>query len=1043
MGNDQGPPVTGSFVCAGSDLGRLLALNDSTAVVEFFDAPVVGGTVRQEFPIDQVQAASLEPQTRVWWNDNGQWRVGRVLEQPDDNTAAYLVAFLGKQNAELPSEQLWVRWSRPLTDPVRLLMSRATDARFIQRNRSTFMRKVLEHRSAAEGLVGISSSAIQLHQHQVNAARRVLLDPVRRYLLADEVGLGKTIEAGMVIRQTLLDEPDARGLVLVPEPLIRQWESELEEKFDIQGLNGGRVDVAPYRAALQTSAADQTPLTLLVIDEAHRLTGADAEPGLYDEVEHLAKTTPSLLLLSATPVRSNEDAFLRLLHLLDPDTYRLEDLGAFRVRVEQRDEIGDAITLLAQDTPLFLLSDAVDTLRNSFPEDLELAHMLDRLAEAVSSHDETWAQVEARLVRQYVSDTYRVHRRLIRTRRTASLALAFPVRQRARSDVWRLIDVDSRRKGIVEALDRFRGRLVDDGELPGPELLRVVAARCSAATPAVRALQRALEFEDVTGVLPFEQKALAVLRGHALGANLADWLREALDPDQVDSRLEAMADWAWSKVNTCKVAACSSYTSVARAAYEQMKESYGERRVAALLADMSISELEREHDRARSDDLCALLVCDTVAEEGWNLQFIREVLHLDLPWSANQLEQRLGRFDRFTLQGEHLEPVLSTVVADDDPLDVITGAWTRLLDGAFEIFTRSSATLQYALPEREHAAVKRALESGFAGIGVPVERERQELEKLRRHIEGQDLLDAVEDDDEQQRFFERLVDIDQKGKALGEATASWVGRALNFTASESSGTLRFGISTRNPPLLTESEIRHIGLECFNRRYALRRQDGGEGVALLRPGQPLVDALFELCLQDSRGTTFAGFQEYAGLPEESYPLPVFFFDVLIEPVITSDMPTADERMALQRQALKHLSPILEPIWFVPGRGEVPPNLRSQLLHRPTTDLGTDIERFHQLTAGIDWPATCRTAESEATNQVLARAQVTESLERAQLAVDRDETRVVAQLAARAQALHESFDATATATQFGLVRAAVSAPHVRTASCGVVILTRPRE
>ncbi|MFX5839529.1 SNF2-related protein, partial [Acinetobacter baumannii] len=75
--------------------------------------------------------------------------------------------------------------------------------------------------------------SIQLADYQFNVVQRVLQDPVPRYLLADEVGLGKTVEAGLLVRQYVLDSPKARALVVVPAPLVAQWRRELVQRFGL------------------------------------------------------------------------------------------------------------------------------------------------------------------------------------------------------------------------------------------------------------------------------------------------------------------------------------------------------------------------------------------------------------------------------------------------------------------------------------------------------------------------------------------------------------------------------------------------------------------------------------------------------------------------------------------------------------------------------------------------------------------------------------------------------------------------------------------
>lgn len=121
------------------------------------------------------------------------------------------------------------------------------------------------------------SSGVRLHAHQMSAALRVIRDPVQRYLLADEVGMGKTIEAGMVMRQLLIDSPGRRIGVIVPDALTEQWRAELLEKFYLD-------DFPTPSGAL--------PFEILGHSEVHRwssLIGVDLL--VVDEAHVLARTT--------------------------------------------------------------------------------------------------------------------------------------------------------------------------------------------------------------------------------------------------------------------------------------------------------------------------------------------------------------------------------------------------------------------------------------------------------------------------------------------------------------------------------------------------------------------------------------------------------------------------------------------------------------------------------------------------------------------------------------------------------------------------------
>ena len=105
----------------------------------------------------------------------------------------------------------------------------------------------------------------------------MLEDPIQRYLLADEVGLGKTIEAGTILRQYLLDEPKKRAVVIVPQYLVQQWQTELENKFYLSHFPE-RVEILPVEDIGKINL--KADIGFLILDEAHHIaamaTSSDA-----------------------------------------------------------------------------------------------------------------------------------------------------------------------------------------------------------------------------------------------------------------------------------------------------------------------------------------------------------------------------------------------------------------------------------------------------------------------------------------------------------------------------------------------------------------------------------------------------------------------------------------------------------------------------------------------------------------------------------------------------------------------------------------------
>ena len=207
--------------------------------------------------------------------------------------------------------------------------------------------------------------------------RRVLTDHTQRYLLADEVGLGKTIEAGIVIRQTVLD--DMRGhriIVLVPRELVSQWREELIVRFGLLDFLDESVFVLPQEDSEELRDVSRN-LSLLVIDEAHHLTAENATESVrrvYSLVGDLAQRAERLLLLSATPILRNEGGFLRMLNLLDPVVYPIEDLDGFLAKVTNRQALAETVAALDPSNSLFMDS-ALDDLLDRLPNDPRLAEL--------------------------------------------------------------------------------------------------------------------------------------------------------------------------------------------------------------------------------------------------------------------------------------------------------------------------------------------------------------------------------------------------------------------------------------------------------------------------------------------------------------------------------------------------------------------------------------------------------------------------------------------------------------------------------------------
>ena len=234
----------------------------------------------------------------------------------------------------------------------------------------------VEQRLARTQVNGLCGARVDLIPHQLYIANEVASRLQPRVLLADEVGLGKTIEAGMVIHSQLVRDQISRVLVIVPEPLLHQWLVEMKRRFN---LKFSIVDELMYEESLM-SATDDNPFldrqlvltTLpvllsdpkieahaldagwdtLIVDEAHHLETPDqaAQTPGYDCIAELSAVIPSLLLLTATPEQMGHQGHFARLQLLDP--HRFTDFDKFRDEEANYRALADIATAIEKEKAL-------------------------------------------------------------------------------------------------------------------------------------------------------------------------------------------------------------------------------------------------------------------------------------------------------------------------------------------------------------------------------------------------------------------------------------------------------------------------------------------------------------------------------------------------------------------------------------------------------------------------------------------------------------------------------------------------------------------
>jgi superfamily II DNA or RNA helicase len=487
-----------------------------------------------------------------------------------------------------------------------------------------------------------------------------------RLLIADDVGIGKTIEAGLIAREFLDRGEVKRIAVLCPPHLCDQWQQELREKFHIDAvvIRSGTASklerVVPnnehifsyYRhiiVSLDYAKAERRKASfithcpdLVIVDEAHTCASGNNKSTSQQQRHQLiqeiaAKADRNLLLLTATPHSGIEEAFLSLLGLLKPE---FGQLSLDFLTEEQRKTLAQHfIQRRRSDVKLWLGNET------PFPE-RESVEMPYKLSKEYKSLFEDVFDFARGLVKDTTSDMSHAQRR---GRYWSALALIRCVMSSPAAAIATLS-----KKGSREVSGE-NSQIIDEDLMASYvyDLTDKELAVDAAPTVVVELGQEKLDDKDKRKFREFVKAA------EALQGKKDSKLQACIDT------VESLLKDGYNPILWCRYIATANY--LAEALRQKLEKKKGEIRVIAITGELSEDEREIRLVELKSYPQRILVATDCLSE-GVNLQsHFNAVLHYDLPWNPNRLEQREGRVDRYGQPAEKVKTFL--LLGQDNPVD--------------------------------------------------------------------------------------------------------------------------------------------------------------------------------------------------------------------------------------------------------------------------------------------------------------------------------------------------------------------------------------
>lgn len=552
----------------------------------------------------------------------------------------------------------------------------------------------------------LTAAKVDLLPHQIVLTHRVATAIPRRFLIADDVGLGKTIEAALILRELASRGELRRALMVVPAGLVDNWRRELNEvfrlDFEVFGADGDVTDRSSNafarhdrliasidtlkRATRRQRLAEAPPWDLVVFDEAHHLTAirsgtSTRKTDNYKLAEQLRNHCRDLLLLSATPHQGDQFRFLALIRLLAPTLFLDErDMIDNRHRLNTvmiRRTKADACR--TDGSPLFARRQvhsqafALTAAEQRFYEALT-AYIRDGYALAAAQGGKARAVGFVMTVFQKIAaSSFAAVRRTLERR-----LLALTIHEAIARDA--MLDVSGRDHLLREARAMLASmHRLDDSSVGRAEVERLLAEA------RVRLLKRLKAEQD----LDVEGSEHAADGAEEAAANLVEYalpeerqrIRALLDllPDGLETKARELLralEQLWAENPREKVIIFTTYLGSVDSLTQAIDERFPAAGIEVLKGGDHGAKLTAER-RFRRPDGPRVLICTAAGREGINLQFARVLVNHDLPWNPMDLEQRIGRIHRY---GQNDTVQVYNLVA----MDTIEGKVFLLLEQKIE-----------------------------------------------------------------------------------------------------------------------------------------------------------------------------------------------------------------------------------------------------------------------------------------------------------------------------------------------------------------------
>ena len=610
------------------------------------------------------------------------------------------------------------------------------------------------------GFKELAGSKIYLLPHQINTIMRCLQDDPCRYMLADEVGMGKTIEAISILKVCMLNKSNQKILIVVPGTLEEQWKTELFFKFNIsigKNKNGHFVGITTFND-LSNEVANMK-WDYVVIDEVHRTL---KNSRLYDLIHTLSVNSKNIILLSATPVQNRKQEYLSLLKLLRPDRYDEITEKQFNELISKQNKIVQKTSLVLSDLDDYqdviencLANNADPTLSvdcNELYEEMydDLSDICDELDdekllelfEKITINSDDFGVYDLKVLISYICSNYQIENNIIRNRRKMLDSDNYDERKlpsRVLNELPYVMNVNNE-LATYNSLIHF---IDTELELNDTTISSVVKPLLNSFFSSPHAfLSAASKLSDkYDGMNEIIDNAKVWM---SYEEYILDNIVEILDnPDEYkdyySSRLIQIFNHIYDQCNDGKTVFFTDYQETFSFYNRALSKLYDEDEYACFGENIAKDDLELNAYRFQNEENCSFMLCDYTGGEGRNFQCADYLVHIDLPWDANMIEQRIGRLDRLERDAKRSNVYSIVPFAQNSFEESLFDFWNKGLN----IFTHSLSGMEIIMSDINSEIHNAIIDNLKYGLSERIQNIIEKADLMRKEIRKEQSYDSA------------------------------------------------------------------------------------------------------------------------------------------------------------------------------------------------------------------------------------------------------------------------------------------------------------